>query len=226
MSSTNPESERQTSADKVFTRLHEEIMSLKLMPGAKISEADIAERFNVSRQPVRDAFNRLAWLDLVLIRPQRATVVRGFSEQKIAESRFVRLAIEMEVIREACQKWDDVCTEKSMQILREQMAAAHDGQQARFNALDLEFHTQLCLFAGVPCVVNYIKSCRQQTDRLCNLSTDFDCEKDAVIEEHRQVIVALDKRNYAKASDILRDHLCRLDLVIDEIRASHTNYFY
>ena len=48
-------------------------------PGAKLSEVEVARRIGVSRQPVREAFNRLATMDLLLIRPQKSTRVRGFS---------------------------------------------------------------------------------------------------------------------------------------------------
>ena len=71
--------ERRTATDIVFSELYEDITSLNILPGTKLSESDIAKRFGISRQPVRDAFNRLEHLDLLLIRPQRATEVRGFS---------------------------------------------------------------------------------------------------------------------------------------------------
>ncbi|KKK71856.1 hypothetical protein LCGC14_2909720, partial [marine sediment metagenome] len=68
--------DRRTGVDVVANHLYEEITSLRLLPGAKISEAEIAARFGVSRQPVRDAFSRLENLDLLLIRPQKATEVK------------------------------------------------------------------------------------------------------------------------------------------------------
>ena len=79
MVQTAPVGERRTSVDDIFDYLYDEISGLRLRPGDRISEADIAARFGVSRQPVRDAFNRLANLDLLLIRPQRATEVKRFS---------------------------------------------------------------------------------------------------------------------------------------------------
>ncbi|MGB5556853.1 MAG: GntR family transcriptional regulator, partial [Paracoccaceae bacterium] len=51
--------DRRTSVDVVFDYLYEEIADLRLRPGDKISEAEIAAQFDISRQPVRDAFSRL-----------------------------------------------------------------------------------------------------------------------------------------------------------------------
>ena len=103
--------QRRTTTDMVFDQLHQEISTLELLPGTKLSEADVAQRYGVSRQPVRDAFSRLENLDLLLIRPQRATEVRGFSLEHIAHARFVRRSVEIEVINYACSIWDEARAE-------------------------------------------------------------------------------------------------------------------
>ena len=96
--------ERRTSADDVFDFLFDQINTLQLLPGTRISEVEIARQFQVSRQPVREAFIRLSNLELLLIRPQKATVVRQFSHTKILRARFIRSAVETEVLRRACAK--------------------------------------------------------------------------------------------------------------------------
>ena len=65
--------DRRTNADDVFDCLHGEIVSLRLLPGTWISEIEVAGQFDVSRQPVREAFIRFANQDLLLIRPHEAT---------------------------------------------------------------------------------------------------------------------------------------------------------
>jgi DNA-binding GntR family transcriptional regulator len=52
--------ERTTGSDLVFDQLFDQITKLKLLPGTKISESEIAKAFGYSRQPVREAFTRLA----------------------------------------------------------------------------------------------------------------------------------------------------------------------
>ena len=54
-----------TTTDAVFEALHAQILSLELLPGTRISEAEVAAKLGVSRQPVRDAFNRLSNLQLL-----------------------------------------------------------------------------------------------------------------------------------------------------------------
>ena len=133
-------SERRTSVDDIFDHLHAEILSLSLRPGDKISEADIAAQFGVSRQPVRDAFNRLATLDLLQIRPQRATEVKRFSTREIVKSRFVRAAIEKEVLRCAALNCDEQDAEDLDRELTAQRQAIEASDVDAFGRLDDVFH--------------------------------------------------------------------------------------
>jgi DNA-binding GntR family transcriptional regulator len=83
---------RRTAADTVFDAMRKDIVSLKLEPGAKLSEIEVARRFAVSRQPVREAFIRLDNMHLVQVRPQRATTVCKMSARAIVNARFIRTA--------------------------------------------------------------------------------------------------------------------------------------
>ena len=137
-------SERRTSVDDIFDHLHEQILTLQMRPGDRISEAEIAAHFCVSRQPVRDAFNRLANLDLLLIRPQRATEVRRFSMREIEKARFVRAAIEKEILRRASDFCDAAGKAKLNAALAEQDALRLNGDYDAFVKLDYTFHKLLC----------------------------------------------------------------------------------
>ncbi|MEO0624365.1 MAG: GntR family transcriptional regulator [Pseudomonadota bacterium] len=216
---------QRTTTDIVFERLHREIVSLALLPGTKLSEAEVARRFGVSRQPVRDAFNRLGNLDLLLIRPQRATEVRGFSMERIARSRFVRLAVELEVIRRACAVWDERRAEVVGQNLTAQAAAIDGGQTETFNALDHEFHTLICELGGCRLSIETIKDCKQKVDRLCTLSLGRASEAKTLLGDHRALAHALRAKSVDDATDITRAHLARLDDTIAEIQDTHSEYF-
>src|SRR3954462_6634181 len=75
-------------------------------PGARLSEAEVAKAFGVSRQPVREAFIKLAEEGLLEIRPQRGTFVRKISKTAVMDARFVREAIEANITRELAATGD------------------------------------------------------------------------------------------------------------------------
>ncbi len=214
-----------TTADLVFETLHEEILSLKLLPGTKISEADVANRLGVSRQPARDAFNRLANLDLLSIRPQRATIVRQFSLEQINNARFVRMAVELEVMARACEVWEDESASILDKNIAEQRAAIDKGQINQFHALDYHFHKTICELGGHPLAFETVARCKQQVDRLCVLSLARENEVSAVLADHEEIAQALKNRDETKLLSIVRRHLSRLDGAIEEIYAAHSEYF-
>ncbi len=217
--------ERRTTADLVFDNLFDAIVSLELLPGTKLSEADIAKRFGVSRQPVRDAFNKLETQDLLLIRPQKATQVRGFSMERIAHARFVRLAVELEVVRSACSVWEPVHTEKLAANLAAQKDVVGQGRAEEFHRLDYEFHKLICDMGGHPMAFDTIQECKKKIDRLCVLSLGRQSEAATLFGDHTALAKALAARNETKAADVVRRHLGRIDDTIVQIHAKHMEYF-
>ncbi len=216
--------ERRTTADVVFEQLHSEIASLELLPGTKLSEAEVARRFGISRQPVREAFSRLGNLELVLVRPQKATIVRGFSLQRVAHARFVRLAVELEVITQACSVWDTSCAEALQRNLQQQHEALKS-EPDQFHSLDFQFHRLICELGGCPLAVEAITECRQKIDRLCTLSLEKQSEATTLLDDHEKLANALKANSTERALAITRQHLSRLDSTIEEIHLTHADYF-
>ncbi|MDX8349296.1 GntR family transcriptional regulator [Cognatiyoonia sp. IB215446] len=214
-----------STADVVFEKLHADIVALTILPGAKISEADVARQYGVSRQPVRDAFRRLHNLDLIEIRPQRATIIRRFSRPEIENTRFVRLAVELEVLDRACAIWDQPRSENLAKNLSEQSEALASDDLASFHALDYGFHECICDLTGLPMAFETIKSCKHKIDRLCLLSlSDYENVAD-VLADHRAIANALDRRCAADARELIRHHISRLDTTIAEIHRKNAAFF-
>ena len=217
--------ERRTTADVVFEQLHREIVSLELLPGTKLSEAEVARRFGTSRQPVREAFGRLGNLDLLLVQPQKATTVRGFSLELVAHARFVRLSVELEVVAQACAVWDTTRTDALHHNLDQQRQVLAAGQIEEFHTLDGQFHTLICELANCTIAIAAISNCRQKIDRLCSLSLANQKEADILLKDHELLANALDKGSQAEAVAITRQHLSRLDNTIAQIHQTHSEYF-
>lgn len=217
--------ERRTSADVVFDYLYEKIGTLELLPGAKISEADIASRFGISRQPVRDAFSRLGNMDLLLIRPQKATVVRKFSLRAIETARFVRLSVELEVLRGLAQNWDGAFDDQLMSNLDAQKKAFESRDQDRFHTLDYQFHKLLCRAADADFAFDIIAENKARVDRLCLLSLANVDGMGTLIEDHARMLAQLRDGDADGVCATTRTHLSRLDSTIDEIHRNHASYF-
>lgn len=217
--------ERRTSVDEIFDYLHDEIVSLRLRPGDKISEADIATQFGVSRQPVRDAFSRLANLDLLLIRPQRATEVKRFSTREIVKSRFVRASVEKEVLRRAANNCDAHGATLLDGALASQENAIKDADVDGFGSLDYAFHRTLCEIAGADYAFDVIMAEKAKVDRLCMLGLSKEDRMPELVADHRAIAEAVKANDPDRAVEIGMFHLSRLDDTIARISATNANYF-
>ena len=222
---TNPPVERRTSVGRIFDHLYDEIVSLRLKPGDKLSEADIAASFGVSRQPARDAFGRLANLDLVVVRPQRATVVKRFSLREVEKSRFVRAAVEAEVLRRASARCDKVDAATLEREIDRQEAALATADFARFAVLDYEFHEALCRIAGVDYAAEVIAAQKAKVDRLCMLGLSKEDRMPLLLADHRAMADAVVRGDAEGAVERGMEHLSRLDATISTIRETNANYF-
>lgn len=216
---------RRTSVDDIFDRLREDILTLRLRPGDKLSEADVAAQFDVSRQPVRDAFSRLANLDLLLIRPQRATEVKRFSMREIVKSRFVRAAIEAEVLRRAAALCDAQGGDLLDDALSLQDQAIKEGDVEKFGTLDYAFHQTICQIAQVEFAFDIIMAEKSKVDRLCLLSLSKENRMPDLLLDHQALAQAVKTHDAEKAVEVGMLHLARLDDTIEAISATNADYF-
>ncbi|KAA2006947.1 GntR family transcriptional regulator [Escherichia coli] len=86
---------------QIYRILRRDIVHCLIAPGTPLSEKEVSVRFNVSRQPVREAFIKLAENGLIQIRPQRGSYVNKISMAQVRNGSFIRQAIE-------CAVWDTI----------------------------------------------------------------------------------------------------------------------
>ncbi len=217
--------DRRTSVDVVFDHLQKAITTLELLPGDKISEADIAAQFGVSRQPVRDAFSRLQNLDLLVIRPQKATEVKRFSLREVTKSRFVRASVEAEVLRRAAKAATPADGKVLDTLLAEQADIVANGNYEEFGKLDYIFHQELCRIAGVDFAFEVIAFEKANVDRLCMLSLSKEDRMPQLLEDHHAIADRIMAGDPDGAVDAGMIHLSRLDATIESIFKLNPEYF-
>ncbi|MEJ6689988.1 MAG: GntR family transcriptional regulator [Paracoccaceae bacterium] len=218
--------DRPTLASRVFDLLYEDIVSLKLLPGTKLTEVDVARQFGVSPQPVRDAFHRLSDMDLILIRPQRASKVRGFSLTRIEDARFIRLSIELEVAQRAFEIWDNSRAAKLQECLDKQKRCVENLDGDGMQSLDYEFHRSICELGGCPRAFATIEKQKKKMERLCVLEHDHRIKKlESILSDHQGIAQALKARSVEGVLAAARKHLGGLDETIKFIHSTHSEYF-
>lgn len=219
------DSERRTTADNIFDQLRFDIVNLRLLPGTKLSEAEIASQRNVSRQPVREAFIRLSNMNLLLVRPQKATLVRKISNRDILNTRFIRTAIEVEIVRRACTcaNADNLAGIENNLSEQREAVEANDGDL--FHDLDYSFHHLLCAAANCGFAFKAIAENKSHVDRLCMLSLANAQGKEELLQDHSNIFEALRRQDEDSIVALTRLHLSRLDATLVDARKTYPEYF-
>lgn len=135
------------------------------------------------------------------------------------------MAVELEVVRRACEVWDDACAKGLETSLTQQRQAVELGDVEAFHACDYEFHKLICDFSEHAFVFGTIQSHKARVDRLCMLSLGEASEAIDLLKDHQDLADALLARDVRDAERILRRHLGRLDETIREVHEKHTEYF-
>ena len=97
----------QTRADEAFECLQMAIVKGELMPGEKIGEVDLCERFNLTRGPVREALGRLESRGLLVRRPHAGVRVVSVSAAELLELYHIREVMEGLAARQAAERMTD-----------------------------------------------------------------------------------------------------------------------
>ena len=158
------------TSDGVYEKLKEQILHLELPPGASISEIDTAEKYNISRTPVRDAFKRLEREGLLEIRPHIGTFISLIDLNAVSDILYIRKVLEYSVLSDLAQIYDKSQDLRIRFILQQQKELLESNLPIEelsraFILSDNEFHTALFDAAGKKNVIKFLYAYNSQYER-------------------------------------------------------------
>lgn len=193
-------------ADEIYEDLYAEIMSGQLAPGDRLRQVDLAERFETSQTPVREAIARLASEGIVDLRPHRGAEVAKLSRREIREVYDLRLLLEPHAV--------GLTAELAGKEEAARIAALAEPDPSVTSELELfernrRFHHALYEPCGNRRLVQILDSLWSSVTavRMFELYAARPDEVAAMHDEHRAIAEAVAARNGTKASALLRAHL-------------------
>src|SRR5256884_312360 len=137
----------QSLTDLAYAHLEELIVTLKLAPGAVVSESDLSELTGIGRTPIREALQRLAREKLVSILPRRGIVVTEINVGNQLRLLEVRRELERLIARSAARRATDAERQRFQDLARLFERSARANDDVTFMRTDREFNT-LCSAAA------------------------------------------------------------------------------
>lgn len=198
--------QRESLGPKVAGALREAIATGELVRGERLIEAELAERFGVSRGPVRDAFNILQAEGLVESQ-QPGMVVIGIDQESINEIYSLRGAIEGLAVRLAVARSDRSGLDAVNSHVEAMHRAADAQDPSRFAMADVAFHNQICLLSGHKRLADVWQRYQAIMMTLLRLTVSPDQNLPASAEKHHQLLELIKSGDSAAAEAELASHL-------------------
>ncbi len=187
------------TAQQIYQSLRSMILDLELAPGSRFTETQVADFFQVSRTPVREALQRLEVENQITIRPKQGCFVRAIDIGRIRDYYDVRVAIETMTVQLACARMSDAALQELAQLWDPEQLHFGATPDDRIKLAEEEFHLRLAQGSGNEALVRYL----------------------ADINDHIRVVRRLGWPDYASIEDTYREHfdICNLILRRDATAA-------
>lgn len=212
---------RQTAADRVRIVLADEIVRGIIGPGVALDETSIAERFQVSRTPVREAIRQLEAIGFAEARPHRGAVVPRFTPEKLNEI-FLVMA-ELEALCAGLAATSATSDEKAA-LQQAHLAcrdAAQEGDIARYYELNIRFHETIYAIGHNSFLAEVTIGVRNRLAPFRRAQFDSLGRLIRSVEEHQGVLHAILAGDATLAATAMRQHLGYVRTSVDDIVHAH-----
>lgn len=191
---------------RIYERLRSDILTCALEPGRDISEAELAERFEVSKTPVREALATLRSEGFVRTFPRRGYQIVPITIGDMNELFDVRTILEAGTAELACQRISD----RELDDLQKLADIAYDrGEQLtlkRFIQANRDFHTAIATASGNARLTQLVVRQLEELERFFYLGARLRDINTEVKSDHHRIVAALRKRDAEAARRIMVDH--------------------
>ncbi|WAJ29745.1 GntR family transcriptional regulator [Antarcticirhabdus aurantiaca] len=202
------ERKRGSGARMVYDSLRDEILDLVLPPGSAIDEVQLAERFGVSRTPIREALVRLAGEGLVNTLPNRSTMVSNIDYLNL-HTYFDALVLMYRVTTRLAAEHHRPADLEPIRAAQFQFAEAVAAQDAlAMIDTNAAFHTAIAEAGRNPHFLAFFNRLLDQGRRILRIY--YNAYEDRLprefVDEHEAMIAAIERRDVAAADALAKAH--------------------
>ena len=206
-------SKKAGAAQAVYQQIKEQILHLELAPGTAISEIDTAEKYHISRTPVRDVFKALESEGLLEIKPHIGTFVSLIDLDMISDILYMREVMEQSIFKDLSASYDKSQEFRIKLILKEQKEIIEsdlpiEEMSRAFIIADNRFHHTLYELAGKKNIATFFGAINSQYERFrtfINLNGKNDLLR--LYNDHAEIWESITTQDYDHLRDKVSHHI-------------------
>ncbi|WP_244642444.1 GntR family transcriptional regulator [Phyllobacterium sp. 628] len=193
--------------DAVAGRLRDMIIEGVLEPGARIHETHIGAQLGVSRTPLREAIKFLASEGLIELIPARGAIVRVFSKKDVADMLTVLRSLESLAGKLACENGSDRDIRAIRKIHDQMLVYYKQKRRLEYYKLNQEIHSAIVRLADNEHLAYLHGILQSRLKRIRFIGHEGPTNWASAVEEHEEIIAALEARDTVRLMAILDRHL-------------------
>jgi DNA-binding GntR family transcriptional regulator len=206
---------KETGAVRVYGILRDEILRMRLAPGTPLDEIGLAERFNLSRSPIREALVRLSGDGLVQILPNRSTVVTPMDYRRMPEFLDALDLLQRVTTRLAAvhRTGSDLAVIREKQKAYEKAVAASIKAHDSLSMIDknYEFHMAIAKAGRNIYFADLYRRLLDEGRRMLHLHFEYEALGSELSVEkmaagHADIVNAIEARDADRAEEYAHDH--------------------
>jgi len=191
-----------TLREKIVETIRQAIVNGQLPPGTRVAEPELAERFGISRTPIREAFRQLESEGFITVIPRKGAVVASFSEKDISDFYDLKMVLEGYAARCAARRLTEKDLARMEAVNRQMEAAAAKNDIRKVFALHNEFHEIFLNAAGNEKLKAIVQNMVMQSQRF-RIFLSMPGRIEGSIRQHQQIIEAFRKKNAELAASLV-----------------------
>ncbi|EAT15596.1 GntR family transcriptional regulator [Desulfuromonas acetoxidans] len=199
-----PIERHQTLREKILENIRDAILKGSLKAGERVSEPDLAERYGISRTPIREAFRQLESEGYLTVVPRKGAVVTALTERDVEEFYSIKSILEGYAARLAAEKLTDKDIDRLKTINTRLAKLASAGDVKTFFRVHNEFHEQFIRASGNEKLLELIQQLLKKFDRLRIASLSLPGRMEISVQEHEKIIDAFESHDGDTADRLVR----------------------
>jgi DNA-binding GntR family transcriptional regulator len=202
--------------------IRDAILGGDLQPGERLKEEALAQSFDISRTPVREALRVLQMEGLVEFAPNRGATVRSYTVDDLREIYSLRALLEGHAARRAAQ-WMTSDTTDALRVMCDRFAELRvtDAPVTDLVAANVEFHEAIMTAAGSPRLTDIARRVVEMplVYRTYNWYTAE--QRHNAEREHYQLLRAFEMHDADRAELVMKHHILEGgDVIFDHLSAA------
>ena len=195
--------DHRTLRERILSTIRAAIVNGEIRPGTRIMEPELAERFGISRTPIREAIRQLESEGLISVIPRKGAIVASISPQDISNFYELKMILEGHAARLAAKNLTENDLAKMETVNRQIEAASAKKNLSRVLDLQNEFHEIFLRACGNDKLLAIVQNLVMQFQRIRLMPAMLGRIKGS-IRQHTEIIEAFRRKDAARAEELVR----------------------